>query len=308
MAKLNAAETAFFDSRGETVDASLVPDPAATPATTPAQPDPDATPATTPAQPDPAAAPAATPAQPSKVQPHQVPVAALQAERQKRQQVEQEAQQLRAQIEAFQRAAAPPKPAEPAAPSFEEDPVGALAYQNQALSRQLEEVTTWRQQQEQTAQQQQIVQSLVQQTAQSAREFRAQQPDYDQAFQFLTQQRDKQLAALIPDPAQREQAMFMEALQLSVQALQSGVSPAQRYYEIAQQWGYAPTAAPPASQVQDEPPESPAVKAIRKGMRQQSSVSSGGSTPPGELTAEQLLGIRDPAAFNKAWSQQFQRR
>lgn len=302
MAKLNAAEAAFFDSRGETVDASLnegLPPPAA-----PAAPDP------APAAEDGATAPppaATTPDQTAaaKPGPHQVPVAALQAERQKRQQIEQEAQQLRAQIEAYQRMQAPAKPAEPAAPSFDEDPVGALAYQNQALSRQLEEVTTWRQQQEQAAQQQQVVQNLVQQTAQSAREFRAQQPDYDQAFQFLTEQRDKQLAALIPDPAQREQAMFMEALQLSVQALQAGVSPAQRYYEIAKQWGYA-AAAPAAPS--PPPEESPAVKAIRKGMKQQSSVSGAGSTPPGELTPEQMLAIRDPAAFNKAWAQQFQRR
>ncbi len=303
MAKLNTAETAFFESRGETVDASLSeglpPAPPAAPVVTDAAP---------PAPTEEEGAPAAPV---PKSGPHQVPVAALQAERQKRQQIEQEAQQLRAQIEAYQRASAQPpaqpaQPAEPPAPSFEEDPVGALAYQNQALSRQLQEVNAWRQQQEQTTQQQQVVQQLVQRTAQSAREFRAQQPDYDQAFQFLTEQRDKQLAALIPDPAQREQAMFMEALQLSVQAIQAGVSPAERYYQIAQQWGYAPptAAAPPPPPAE----ESPAVKAIRKGMKQQSSVSGAGSPPPGELTAEQLLAIRDPVAFNKAWGQQFQRR
>lgn len=307
MAKLNAAEQSFFDSRGETVDPSLTESTPAAPNAATQQPAP-------PAQPSedgdaaPNAAPSAQPHQEPAKAPHQVPVSALQAERHRRQQMEQEAQQLRAELEAIRRAQQPQQPAQPQEqpPSFEEDPVGALAFQNQRLQQQLEEVSSWRRQQEEAAQQQQVVQALVQRTADSAREFRAQQPDYDQAFQYLTEQRDKQLAVLIPDKAQREQAMFMEALQLSVQALQAGVSPAQRYYEIAQAWGYTPQQVqPPPAAVQEE---TPATKAIRRGMKQQSSVTAGGATPSGELTPEQLLAIRDPAAFNKAWTQQFQRR
>ena len=286
MSDLNAAETKFFESRGTEVDPSLKPQ---------AQHEP-----TPPADSPPADAQPATPATqtnaPPKQDDRQVSLQALQQERARRQMAEQQLQEMQRAIQQaqaeYERQQKTPDP--------QEDPIGAIQYQNEQLKAQLEQVSQWRQQQEAAQQQAAFQNELVQRVAQSAREFAQQAPDYPDAWKFITETRSKQLAPLIPDPGQREQVMMREALELATQAMQQGINPAQRYYEIAKAWGYgapAPTSPPPAPALQS----SPAAETIQRGLRQQSGISGGGSTPNTEMSPQQLANIKDPKAFAAAW-------
>ncbi len=290
MSDLTAAENKFFESKGTEVDPALKPDAPPEVKPEPAQ---DAAPAPT---------PDATPPAP-KPDDREVSLRALQQERARRQMAEQQLQEMQRAIQQaqaeYERQQKTPDP--------QEDPIGAIQYQNEQLKAQLEQVAQWRQQQE-TAQQQAAFQAeLVNRVAQSAREFAQQAPDYPDAWKFITEARSKQLAPLIADPVQREQVMMREALEIATQAMQQGMNPAQRYYEIAKAWGYsgggsaAPHAAAPAAPTQAPAVESPAVETIKRGMRQQTGISGGGSTPSTEMTPQQLAAIRDPKAFAAAW-------
>ncbi len=284
MSDLNAAETKFFESKGTEVDPSLKPQAEPTKATE--GPAPEAQAAT------PAPQPEATPKQDDR----QVSLQALQQERARRQTAEQQLQEMQRAIQQaqaeYERQQKTPDP--------QEDPIGAIQYQNEQLKAQLEQVSQWRQQQEAAQQQAAFQAELVNRVAQSAREFAQQAPDYPEAWKFVTEARSKQLAPLIPDPVQREQAMMREALEIATQAMQQGLNPAQRYYEIAKAWGYQGAQQQPAT---PPPPvhSTPATETIQRGLKQQSGISGGGSTPNTEMSPQQLANIRDPKAFAAAW-------
>ena len=317
MPALSEAENKFFSSRGSEVDPTLnVPEPA--PELEGGDAPPEAPPAAAVPAPAPAPAPAPEP-KPPEPKPQgepsaQVPIAALHEERRRRAEAEQSARALQQQIEEFRRAmeqAQAPQPPDP-----NEDPVGALRYQNEQLARQLEEVRQWRAQQDQAAQQQGAYMTLTQRVAAAEQAFRQSAPDYDQATQFMLQAEDRRLQAFYPDAAQRAQVLRQEAANMLSQALQQGRDPAQVLYEAARNMGYTAPApdpqpqATPALSAAPAPAEaaSAAVKTIQKGLQQQSTLSAGGSTPPSEMTAEMLAGIRDPVEFNKQWAKVFGRR
>lgn len=296
---LNEAEAKFFTSRGTEVDASLsAPEPTPAP-----EPETSATPAAAPA-PAPAPTPS-TAAPPAPAESPQVPLAALHEERRKRAEIEAERQQLRAQIEQFQRAMQEAQA--PQAPDPEQDPLGYLSFQNQQLQARIQQMDEWRAQQERERQQQTQYATLTQTVAAAEQSFRAKTPDYDQAAAYALQMEDKRLSAFYPDPAVRTQVLRTEAAQLLAQLVREGRDPAEGLYQMARNMGYAapaPVAAPaPAPAPTPAPaPASSVVDTIERGLKQQTVGGAGGSTPPSEMTPEMMAAISDPAEFNKAWA------
>ena len=297
---LNEAEAKFFTSRGTEVDASLsAPEPTSTP-----KPEASAAPAPAPA-PAPAAAPAPAPA---PAESPQVPLAALHEERRKRAEIEAERQQLRAQIEQFQRAMQEAQA--PQAPDPEQDPLGYLSFQNQQLQARIQQMDEWRAQQERERAQQTEYVTLTQQVAAAEQAYRAKTPDYDQAAQFALQMEDKRLSAFYHDPATRLQVLRQEAAQLMSQLVREGRDPAEGLYQMAKNLGYAgaapaPVAAPAAPAAPSTPAPAPVaavVETIEKGLKQQAVGSAGGTTASGEVTPEMMAAMNDPAEFNKAWA------
>ena len=296
---LNDAESKFFTSRGTEVDPSLsAPEPTPAP-----EPETSATPAAAPA-PAPAPTPS-TAAPPAPAESPQVPLAALHEERRKRAEIEAERQQLRAQIEQFQRAMQEAQA--PQAPDPEQDPLGYLSFQNQQLQARIQQMDEWRAQQERERQQQTQYATLTQTVAAAEQSFRAKTPDYDQAAAYALQMEDKRLSAFYPDPAVRTQVLRTEAAQLLAQLVREGRDPAEGLYQMARNMGYAgpaPVAAPaPAPAPTPAPaPASSVVDTIERGLKQQTVGGAGGSTPPSEMTPEMMAAISDPAEFNKAWA------
>ncbi len=309
---LNEAEAKFFTSRGTEVDASLsAPAPAPAP-----EPEAPAAPAAPEPAPPAAAAPAPAPAAaPAPVESPQVPLAALHEERRKRAEIEAERQQLRAQIEQFQRAIQEAQA--PQAPDPEQDPLGYLSFQNQQLQARIQQMDEWRAQQERERQQQTQYATLTQTVAAAEQSFRAKTPDYDQAAAYALQMEDKRLSAFYPDPGVRTQVLRTEAAQLLAQLVREGRDPAEGLYQMAKNMGYAapaPAAAPasPAAQAAAPAPApapatappaaAAAAETIQRGLKQQTVSGAGGSTPPSEMTPEMMAAISDPAEFNKAWA------
>jgi hypothetical protein len=312
---LNEAENKFFQSRGAEVDASLsapAPEPEPTGDADPAAPTAGSqTAAPTPA---PAAAPevkAADPAAQQAQQAPQVPISALHEERRRRAEAEQTARALQQQIEQFQRAVQEAQA--PQAPDPNEDPVGALRYQNEQLTAQLQQVIEWRAQQERAAQQQSAYAALTERVNASEQAFRQAHPDYDQASQHLLDAQDRFLQSFYPDPNVRAQVLRQQATNVLAQAIQQGRDPAQVLYDAARNVGYTGAAAAAGAAPAVTPAQGQAqaaaevVKTIEKGLKQQTTIGSGGATPPSEMTPQMLAGLSG-AEFQEGWKKMFGRR
>ena len=340
-AVMSDAESKFFSSRGTEVDASLTaadPVPASPAESAPAPPaekvpEPTASepkaaeapkdapkagePAKAAEAPKPAEATPPAKAEPAKTPDGFVPQQALHTERQKRQQLEEQNRQLQAQIQQVQQwiqaqQQAPEQPPNPA-----EDPYGALQYELAQQRKQLEQANQWREQQEQSQRQQRAMADLNQRLMSSEHIFRATHPDYDAAADHALQQYDRLLSASVPDPIQRQQQVRIEAANALARAIQNGQDPAEFIYTLARNMGYTPAApaavTPPAAVAPATvPPAAPpstvsdVAQTLERGLKQQAK-SGGGASPGGEMTAEQLAAINDPAAFNEAWKKAFRK-
>lgn len=312
-AVLSEAETKFFSTRGQEVDASLSSAPEA-PAESGDAPAP-VTPPTAPAETAPKVAevppPAAEPPKPEK----QVPIEALHAERRQRQQIEQQFQSLQQQWKDLQDAIKQAGEPQEQRPDPQQDPYGALEYDNRKMREQIEQFGQWRDQQQQTQQQQTQLVQLAQHLTSSEQQFAATQKDYFQAANFAIQREDTRLQAFYPDPKVRASILRQEIANVVAQSIQQGTNPAQIIYEHAKNLGYTgPAPANPGGSpatpalVAPAPPVSDVVQKIEKGLKQQTNLSAGGSTPPTEMTPEMLAGISDPDEFNKQWTKAFKRR
>jgi len=166
-----------------------------------------------------------------------VPHAALHEERERRKAVERE---LRLSNERFAtlegrldelRKMAEPKPQEGPA-----DPI-----------RDLEEIKAWKnrteQQLTQQQQQEQGFQEFNAAVEGGIEEFKAENPDYDQAIEFLAGERDAQLKAIGHNAQEAMAIMKREANAIFAKALQDGVNPGSRVYALAKRMGYKPGAA-----------------------------------------------------------------
>ncbi len=308
--QLSEAETDFFASRGEKVADGLQPAEAVIEETASTQSqDGSTTEAPAGETKAPATAPENAPPKPPKPDARHVPLEALQAERQKRQAIESELQKLQSAIEQAQQAAQNP------APSFEDDPVAALAYQNNQLQGQLQQLQTWHQQQEATQAQTRAYHEFTQHVVRTEAAFQAEHPDYNEASQYAIQVYDRMLSASIPDPIQRQAQLQQIAAGELARVTQQGGNPAEFVYNFARQMGYAGPAQPQpvtgatSTQPTSSPPPSSgvpeAVRKIQKGLQHQATLSGGGVSAPSEMTPELLAAIRDPAQFNAAWKKAF---
>jgi hypothetical protein len=146
--------------------------------------------------------------------------------------LQQQREQLRAQF------AAPPQvpaPRQYALPDPNRDPVGHI------LTRQanLENYASALQQQHAIGQLQHVVGAVAQHAVEDEKRLRSERPDYDAALDHLRASREKELeSAGYTNPAQRLDMLRTEAFQLTAAAIQSGRSPAEAAYELAQARGF----------------------------------------------------------------------
>lgn len=306
-AVLNEAETKFFSSKGAEVDASLRP---AEPTT--ADPAPTSTP------PPAAAAPATVTPPPAEPVTPQVPLAALHEERKARQQAEADRKALQAQLQQFQSALDEYKKGQqPAPPDPNQDPIGAMIHQNKLLQAELDQLKSWRSENDQVTQQITARQQFHQAVTNSENAFRQTHPDYDQALNHAMQQYDKLLSLAIPDATERRQRVIQEGMNMAWTLLQQGRDPAAFFYDFAKQYGYGqpvppaipalpgapPATAPVAPAIPATVPE--VVQTIERGLKQQGNPGGGGG-PIGEVTPEMALKLSGDE-FNKWWAKQFRR-
>lgn len=186
-----------------------------------------------------------------------VPIGALQAERAKRQQLQQQldaqAQQLAqyqqqlAQLQQYQQQLAQGQQQQlqqEAIPDFDEDPRGYIEAKERQLTEQLQNVQYQQQYQNVTAQLQQESQQLAPVVAEVEDAFRAEvgADQYDQAYQMVHQTIQANMRAHHPNASPQEMALLEQvvSIQFVRQCQARGVNPAEHVWNLAHQMGFNP--------------------------------------------------------------------
>jgi hypothetical protein len=318
--KMTAEETKAMQDMAAADQQTWTPDaepaaPAAEPAPQAVEPDQ--------AAPEPAATaePAAAPAEAEK---RTVPLEALKEERQRRQESERRhaaelarvQERLELLLQAQQQAAvqpqvqAQPQPEAPA-PDPDRDPIGFVRHQFDTMGRTiqgLQEKVAKAEGLEKQISQQQLQQAQTQELVMWGQgqeaEFAQVTPDYQTATQFLRDARARQYAAMgITNPAQLNQAIASDTLQLAAMARQRNQNFGELVYNLAKASGYSgtPQAAAPAAPAPAAPVSAPAPTAnvenalqrAQRGAAMATTVGSVGSVPSGELNADTLARMSD---------------
>lgn len=209
-----------------------------------------------------------------------VPLAALHEERLKRkdlqskvERMEQTFQQL---VQSVQQPSAP-------APTFDDDPIQNLKNENDAIKQHL---------------QQQIEQNNVAQNRQNlvntyrshAAEFTKTTPDFNDAYSFISQQRQAEYEAAGYSPQDAASMLIQDEMAIVYKALQDEVNPAERVYNLAKVRGYKGKSVV----------ETTKMEIAEKGIKAGKSLSSASGVADGEVTLESLAELPTDE-FNKAW-------
>jgi hypothetical protein len=125
-----------------------------------------------------------------------------------------------------------------AAPKYEEDPLGALKYENDQLKKQVEEVNTGVKKTQDEWQRTQQYQSFAQHVQSQEATYKQQAQDYDQAIAYLKDVRLQDYADLGYTQEDATAALQNEILGLAQAAVQKGKNAADVAYKMAQRYGY----------------------------------------------------------------------
>lgn len=201
--------------------------------------------------------------------------AALKQEREKRKGLSSELEQTKGQLQQLQEMmnkVLGPEDAQSQEIKYEDDPIEYLRQNQERINKQLEQQTQQQTQQQQTHQQLQAQQQLVTTYQQAALDFKKEAPDFDQAYEYLTNGRMAEYTAAGYSKEEATQLLQEDEFAIAAKAFTDEANPAQRVYELAKARGY-----------QKQPQNDNNIKKleqVEKGQRTNSSLSDaqGGSS------------------------------
>jgi hypothetical protein len=234
------------------------------------------------------------PKEPPKAEPEEkkqtmVPHGALHEERQKRKQFEHQLAQERAERQRNEAIMADRlrqlyEVAQPKPPNEQEDPVGAAIHGVKMTQEQLAQIQRRQQYDDQQRQAEHHQRQVITWAAGQADEFRAENPDFDDAYSHLRGMRTAELKAMGLSPPEVAQALYNDEMWVFQRAAQSGRNPAELAFNMAQAagWKKAEVKAPPVEKIEQ----------INKGMGAAKALGTSGGQA-GMPTPEQIAAMDD---------------
>lgn len=215
-------------------------------------------------------------------------------------------------MDRFERAIAAfaPKPPEPVVekvPDFETDPAGWIAHTMKSTGKELEDVRkelkTLQDDKAQKVEQDKqtsVIRGIMDYAVTKENEFKAANPDYDEASAFLINSRKEELADLGYPEAQIMQMIQGEKLTIAAQAKEQGKNPAELVYNIAKRRGFQKKVPAAGDGNGQQPQDDKArIETVRKGTEHGTGLSGARGNAPSPLTAQRLLELSE-ADFDKA--------
>ena len=181
-------------------------------------------------------------------------------------------------------------------PDPNEDVIGATAAMREEMLRQRE---AQQEQQNFTAQeqeQQRLTQEIQRQTVSQVMEYKAEHPEYDDAYNHLRGNRESFYKAMGYTPADIQQVLAQEEFNVAYQLVGKGRNVAEAVVEMARSAGWKPQAAQNGAEK---------IQRVAEGQKQAKTLSGGGA-PDGELNLKKLNDMSD-ADFRKLTDDQFRK-
>jgi hypothetical protein len=181
-------------------------------------------------------------------------------------------------------------------PTFEEDPINALNYEQQRIKEFLRRQYQEEERQRQLIQYQSQQQALVNRYHNDAYSFMAKDaPDFKEAYQYLVQNRLQEYKEAGYTDAQAQQLLVDDEFAITVKAYEDGANPAERMYKLAKLRGYKAT---PANVTQEQ--KAPEIKnleqkldQLEKGVNASKSLSNVGGKSEKGLSLEEISHMSD---------------
>jgi hypothetical protein len=290
--------------------------PEQTPTPTPATPaTPESTPTPAPTTPEGTAATPPTPESGTPEKQRTVDYGAFHEERERRKEERTRREKAEAELakltgrfstlEELARAATQQMQPQPKSPDISTDPVGHFQAELAARDARIAQFENWQREQQVMAQQQAQITAIRNRAVAAEAEFSKTTPDYVEAAEFVQMIRNAQLEAVgFADPAQRQQQLAIEALNLAAGAEQRGQNAAAVIYQMAKASGWKPKAAAAASQPtatngtaqqQPDPAGAKKLETVARGQAANQSIGklNGQSAPTGAPSLEELSKMSD---------------
>lgn len=188
-----------------------------------------------------------------------------------------------------------------AAPSFEDDPINALKYENEQLKKQLQGIQQDTQQTRQQIEVQNKQNAFINAYRNSADQFKSQNPDFDDAYNFLLESRMKEYETAGYEPEQAEQLALEDEAAIAANHLRKGSNPAAALYKLAQQRGYK--GAQNKTNVMNEriKENEQKIQTLERGLKASKSISSGGMNSKESLSLENIAEMDDDEFARFDW-------
>jgi hypothetical protein len=224
-----------------------------------------------------------------------VPYGALHEERERRKELAQQNKELQERTSrletTFQKLMERANQTQEQVPNYDEDPLGALKYENEQIKRQIQyqnQLEQVRQQEQQYSQQEQQFRNAYRQ---AAGQFSKENTDFIDAYKHLVQSRfDEHLAAGF-DETTANRLIEEDEKAIATKAFQDGVNPAERIYKLAQIRGYQKSTPAPQQQTQKNVEK---LANLEKGMNASKSLSNvSGKTAKSEITLAQVADMNE---------------
>lgn len=217
----------------------------------------------------------------------------------------QQAKEYRARIERMEQlfqksletrqqpAPAQPAKAEAEIPAYDQDPLGHTKAQLDRALATINELKTGQEKQFKHYDEESRTRSQLENYGRHISAFKRTAPDYDDAFQFLNETRDKELTFLHEDATERTNRIQYEEGWIAASAMKQGKNPAQVFYEMAKARGYK------GKQPQVEENK---IDRLAAGQKAAKTNAGGRAVDSEEITLEKLAAMDpDSPEFDKAW-------
>lgn len=185
-------------------------------------------------------------------------------------------------------------------PSFEDDPIAALKYENDRLRHDFEGVKKYNEQQQQQSETQQRQAEFVNVYRTKSEEFKRTNPDFDDAYNHLMNSRLEEFTTAGYTDKEARQLILEDEAAIVATALTKGNNPAESIYKIAKLRGYQGKSNINAQQKINENEEK--IQTLERGLRASKSVNSGGINAKESLSLEDIARMDDDEFDNVDWN------
>jgi len=189
------------------------------------------------------------------------------------------------------------------APSFDDDPVAALKYENEQLKKQMADFNSYKDQQIQQTEQQRGYQQFVQNYQQKAAEFSQEHPDFNDAYKYALECRLSDYKSLGYTDQQARQLVGDDEKAIAARALQEGDNPAESIYNFAKSRGFNGQQQPQQQSPQDKiAANNEKIAKLEKGIEASKSIHSGGGQPVKDFSLSDVANMDDDDFDKVDWS------